>query len=193
MAPPISLRCRCGASHGELDVDARSAMHLVCYCDDCRAFAHAIDRADILDANGGTEVFITPFSRFKLGAGSEHVRCLRLSQNGMFRWYWGCCNTPLANTQSSAGAPMVSVHGACIAQGDTSLPGPTRRVMARHATGAPPAGAEKGISFSTLLKIVWLVLKTLVRGAGKPNPLVRDGQPLAEPRVLTSAERDALR
>ena len=192
MKQHLALRCRCGAAGGKLAFAPGSALHLICYCDDCRAFAQAIERADILDADGGTEVVIVPFACFNLETGMEHVRCLRLSEKGMFRWYWGCCNTPIANTQPSPMAPAVSVHGACIVEANKLSLEPITRVMARHATGNPPPDAEQGIAFPTLLKILWFMLKNFVRGAGKPNVLHPHGQILTAPRVLTPVERKAL-
>lgn len=192
----ISLRCRCGTARGALDIApkaAKSGMHLVCYCDDCRAFAHALERADILDGAGGSELLITTPSTLVLTAGAEQLRCLRLSPKGMLRWYWGCCDTPMANTSPSAGLPFLSIHRAFIDADDSAFLGPPIRVQARYAKGAVPAPADRTTSLSTMRKIVVFLLAGWLRRAHKPNPLFVDGKPAVEPRVLTAAERDALR
>lgn len=189
----IPLRCRCGQARGSLGVAPKSGMHLVCYCDDCRAFAHALGRADLLDDAGGSEVFVTTPSRLSVTSGLEQLRCMRLSAEGMLRWYWACCNTPLANTMHRPGIPAVSIHRAFIDADDTTALGPVTRLNARFARGAVPAGAEQSTSLATMVRIVIFMLGARLRAAHKPNPLFLDNKPVREPRVLGAAERDALR
>lgn len=189
----IPLRCRCGEARGSLDVAPKSGMHLVCYCDDCRAFAHALGRADLLDDAGGSEVFVTTPSRLRLTSGLEQLRCLRLGPQGMLRWYWACCNTPLANTMHRPGIPAVSIHRAFIDAGDAAVLGPVTRLNARFALGTVPADAEQSTSLATMVRIVFFMLGARLRGAHKPNPLFPDDKPVLEPRILGAAERDALR
>jgi len=40
----------------------------------------------VLDRAGGTDIFQMPTGRLKLTAGTEAVRCLRLSGKGILRW-----------------------------------------------------------------------------------------------------------
>ncbi|MDL2358609.1 MAG: DUF6151 family protein, partial [Pseudomonadota bacterium] len=171
----------------------KSGMHLVCYCDDCRAFAHALERADILDGAGGSELLVTTPSTLALTAGMDQLRCLRLSPKGMLRWYWDCCNTPLANTSPGAGLPFLSIHRAFIDVDDSALLGTPIRVQACHAKGPVPAPAERTTSLPTMLKIVAFLFSGWVRRAHQPNALFADGKPVVAPRVLSAAERDALR
>jgi hypothetical protein len=189
----IPLRCRCGESHGSIDFTPNSGMRLVCYCDDCRAFARALDRTDILDDVGGTEIFVTTPSRLALTSGVERLRCLRLSTDGMLRWYWGCCNTPLANTTHQSGVPVVSIHRAFIDLDDTTVLGAVTRLNARFALGPVAAGAQQSTSLVTMAKMVIFMLVGRLRGEHKPNPLFSDDKPILEPRILVAAERDAVR
>ena len=189
----VTLRCRCGVLQGSLDVAPKSGMHVVCYCDDCRAYAHALGRADVLDENGGTELFATTPSRLSLTSGFEPVRCLRLSGKGMLRWHSGCCSTPIANTMTSPGVPFVSIFRAFIATDDAAVLGPITRVQARFAKGVPPADAEQSASLATIVRNVRFLLAGRLRGAHKPNPFFVEGKPVVTPRVLTFAEREALR
>lgn len=187
------LRCRCGESGGSVDLAPHSGMHLVCYCADCRAFAHALARADLLDAGGGSAVFITTPARVRLTSGQDRLRVLRLSATGMLRWYWDCCNTPLANTSARAGVPAISLHRACIVIDDVAELGPLTYLNARAATGPVGPNAEQGASLSTLLRIMRFLLSAWLRGASKPNALFVDGAPRQAPRILDAAEREALR
>jgi hypothetical protein len=61
MPVSLPLRCRCGRVRGIAgDVSPSSGFRFVCYCGDCQAFAHFLDRADVLDAAGGTDIFCRP-------------------------------------------------------------------------------------------------------------------------------------
>src|SRR6478736_8944365 len=101
----LPLRCRCGRLRGiASDISPSGGLRFVCYCGDCQAFARFLDRADVLDAAGGTDIFHMPPGRVKLTAGTDSLRCLRLS-NKVLRWYSECCRTPIANTPRSAGLP----------------------------------------------------------------------------------------
>ena len=54
----LPLRCRCGRLRGVASNVSRSAgLRFACYCKDCQAFARFLDRADVLDAAGGTDIF----------------------------------------------------------------------------------------------------------------------------------------
>lgn len=189
----VPLRCRCGEARGSIDLAPNSGVHLVCYCDDCRAFAHALGRADILDAAGGTEIFVTTPSRLRVTSGIDRLRCLRLSSSGMLRWYWGCCNTPFANTTHRPGIPAISMHGASIDLDDTTALGPVTYLNARFALGPVAPHAEQTTSLATKAKIMIFLLAGWLHRAHKPNPLFLDGKPVCEPRILAAAERDALR
>jgi len=168
-------------------------MHVVCYCNDCRAFAHALGRPDILDKFGGSELFVTTPSNLRLSSGLERLRCLRLSEQGMLRWHWDCCNTPLANTTARPGVPFVSIHRAFVDLHDTDALGPMKRVQARFAIGSPPPGEEPSQSLATIAKVMSFLLIGRLRGAHRPNPLFMDGEPAVTPYVLSPSERDALR
>lgn len=189
----LPLRCRCGGLQGTVDVAPGSGMHVVCYCNDCRDYAHALERPDLLDQNGGAEIFQTAPSRLSFSSGFDKARCLRLSDKGMLRWYAGCCNTPIANVMASSGFPIVGMVSAIIAIDDTSVLGPITRVQARFAKGVPPADAERSASLATIARVVRFLIAGRLRGAHKPNPFFVEGRPAVTPRVLSSAERDALR
>jgi hypothetical protein len=80
----LPLRCRCGRMRGVAsDVSQSSGFRFVCYCRDCQAFARFLERADVLDPAGGTDIFQMPPARVKLVAGTDAMRCLRLSNKGL--------------------------------------------------------------------------------------------------------------
>ena len=100
MSHPI--QCRCGTLKGYVD-RLRGANYCVCYCRDCQAFAHFLGRAgEILDARGGTAVVQTPAANVTFTSGREALACMRLTPNGLLRWYSTCCNTPVGNTLANS-------------------------------------------------------------------------------------------
>jgi hypothetical protein len=105
----LPLRCRCGRMRGvATDISPSTGFRFVCYCKDCQAFARFLKRADVLDPAGGTDIFQMPPRRVKLTAGTDAMRCLRLS-NKVLRWYTDCCRTPIANTAAGPGFPVIGV------------------------------------------------------------------------------------
>src|SRR6266446_6014638 len=83
----LPLRCRCGHLRGVAsEVGPSGGFRFVCYCKDCQAFARFLDRPDVLDAAGGTDIFQMPTGRVSFVAGTDAVRCLCFSSK-IFRWY----------------------------------------------------------------------------------------------------------
>jgi Family of unknown function (DUF6151) len=82
----------------------------LCYCTDCQAFARFLERPDVLDAAGGTDIFQMPPGRVTLTAGADALRCLGLHARGkVLRWYADCCGTPITNAASSPRFPVVAL------------------------------------------------------------------------------------
>lgn len=193
----IPLRCKCGVVRGVLrHVDAKVGMHVVCYCDDCQAFAKFLDRPDVLDAAGGTEIFQMPPAYVSFVEGVQQLRCMRLSDKGLYRWYTDCCRTPIGNTVS-AKLPVVGLIHSCIAldvsKRDEVL-GKPAGVMAKFATGAVPPWASQKMPPTMPLRIASRLASWYLRGLGKPTPFFEpSGAPRVTPRVLTREERRALR
>ncbi len=196
MPKTIPLRCRCGAVTGHGDT-AGGGFHSVCYCDDCQAFAHAIGRADILDAWGGSELWQAPPSQIRITKGVDQLRCLRLSDKGMLRFYTACCSTPVGNTMSSAKVPFVGVSTAFVAlspaERNAAL-GPEECVQGRFARPGVPAGVHRSAPPGLILRVVWFLLRGFLAGRARPSAFFGPtGTPVVVPRILTAAERDALR
>jgi Family of unknown function (DUF6151) len=195
----LPLRCSCGHVRGIVSEFApASGFRLVCYCKDCQGFARLLDRADLLDAAGGTDIVQMPPGRVKLTAGIDTVQSLRFS-NRVFRWYAGCCRTPIANTASGARVPFFGlVHSFIGVEGD----GPSRneilgpplcRIYQRSATGPLPPDAPAPVSLGLFALRAAKVLGWWWHGLGRPNPFFDDrtGAPLSPPRVVTGSERAA--
>jgi Family of unknown function (DUF6151) len=197
----LPLRCRCGHMRGVArEVSPTAGFRLVCFCKDCQAFAHFLERPDVLDAARGTDIFQMPPGRVTLSAGADALRCLRLSERTqVLRWYTACCHTPIANTAGARFPVIGLVHSVMdeLAGGhsrDAILGPPLCRLHGRSATGPLPETAPTPASFGFSARRAATALGWWWRGLAKPNPLfdVHTGAPRAAPLVLTASERAAL-
>jgi len=115
----IEFSCRCGAVRGRV-AGPGNANRVICYCDDCQAFAHHLGRTDLLDPQGGSDIVQLAPASFSLRQGHEHVAGVRLTPKGLYRWYASCCHTPLGNTVGPA-IPFVGVPTYAFQTGDARL------------------------------------------------------------------------
>jgi hypothetical protein len=194
----LPLRCRCGRVRGvAIEVAPNTGFRFICYCGDCQAFARFLGRLDVLDPVGGTDIFQMPTGRLKLTAGTDAVRCLKLSRK-VFRWYADCCQTPIGNTAGPR-FPVVGVihsfmdHDADGRSRDEALGAPVCRIFERSALGPLPPDAPPPLSLTLFPRRVSALLGWWWRGLGRPNPFFDDhtNAPLSEPRILSPGERAA--
>src|SRR6202795_1215033 len=127
------LQCRCGTLKGYVS-PPDMANRAVCYCKDCQAFAHFLERPGdaVLNELGGTEIVATLPRHIHFTQGLEALVCMSLSDHGMLRWYAGCCNTPIGNTPRDFKTPYVGLIESCIMSSSPSLQesfGPVRMVL----------------------------------------------------------------
>ncbi|HEY3517951.1 MAG TPA: DUF6151 family protein [Gammaproteobacteria bacterium] len=194
----LPLRCRCGTVRGVArDFEPRKVNHCFCYCDDCQAFAHFLDRADgILDAHGGTEITQMSQANVDFTAGTDKIAAMRLTPNGLIRWYASCCGTPIGNTLGTSAMPFIGVIHAFIDAPSATL-GPIRgRGWAKSAKGGRAAVPKEGLPDVVMVaRVLGKLLKWRLRGDHKRSALfdAPTGKPLVEPRVLDEAEREELR
>jgi hypothetical protein len=172
------------------DVWPSSGFRFVCYCKDCQAFARFLKRPDVLDPAGGTDIFQMPSGRVKLTAGTEAVRCLRLSDKGVLRWYADCCRTPIGNPVIAV-VHSFMVHGGDGGSRDEVLGPQLCRIYERSAVGPLPPKAPAPPSLGVFARRASKILGWWVLGLGRPSPLFdeRTNAPRAASRVLTRNER----
>jgi hypothetical protein len=109
MGGQIELRCRCGEARGLVtDLSPRTVNRIVCYCEDCQAFAHQLGRADLLNAKGGSDIIQVAPATVSFTQGAHRIVGLRLTPKGLYRWHASCCNTPIGSTMGPA-LPFVGI------------------------------------------------------------------------------------
>lgn len=196
----LDLRCRCGTVRGSVrSLSPSACTRVVCYCHDCRAFVRHLERLDLLDAHGGSDIFQVAPAQVTLSAGVDQLACVRLSPTGMIRWYTRCCQTPLGNTMSGR-VPFVGLSPALIAEALTArgrstddVLGRAVGVQGRSGTPTPAPGAHASAPLGFVLRVVKNLGTWWLTGRGQPSPYFEpSGRPRAEPMVLTPEARARL-
>ena len=182
----LPLGCACGEFRGAVrNVSARRGNRVICYCDDCQAFARHLGADAVLDEHGGTDIFQISQAELDLSASADAIACLRFTPRAL-RWYTRCCKTPIGNTGAKPSIPFIGliVRGTLAAsaeQIDTVL-GPVRyRVQGRYATGNP-AGTHPKFPLTMLPRGLALVARARLGRAHHKTPLFdRQGSAVVPP------------
>lgn len=165
----VKLRCRCGSVQGSVDFSRASRVRVICHCGDCAVYARHIGNP------AATQIVQATPDQVTFLVGKERLRCLRLTENGLIRWFTGCCKTPVANTSRHAWLPFVGLMAIVLDTEDEALLGP-----ASHANGTYPA------PWTTVLRSVWALLLGLLLRRHQPNAFFDEsGKPVAVPEVLS--------
>jgi hypothetical protein len=190
------LQCRCGSLKGYVR-RSQAVNRCVCYCRDCQAFAHFLGRpGDILDPSGGTDVIQTRPANVAFTQGKEMLACMRLTPNGMLRWYSTCCKTPIGNTLANPRVSFVGLVHSCLDGAGPTLQESFGPVQA-HVNASSTQGKVKTSSLALITVIVrFIALVTWARidGSYKNSPFFAAGSdnPVAVPKVLSRSEREQI-
>jgi hypothetical protein len=198
MTAQTELRCRCGEVRGKLaNPSSRTVNRVICYCDDCQAFAHHLGRANLLDAKGGTDIVQVAPASLVFVQGQHRIQGIRLTPKGLFRWYASCCNTPVGNTLTPA-IPFVGIIAQAFASGaqhpDEMFGRPIGSIMVKYAIGDPPVGSAS-IGLPLMARAIRMVLSWRLRGQAWPHPFFKreTGAPIYPLSILSPSQRESLR
>jgi len=108
--------------------------------------------------------------------------------------------TPMGNTLGP-GVPFIGiVHGFIDKAGDDGtldrVFGPPRALMhGREAVGAPPPNAHPKAPLAIIGRLASLLVRWKLGGKGSPSPFFdsRTKEPVCQPTILPTSEREALR
>ncbi len=128
MAKEVQVRCRCGEVVGVVtNASPQKVNRVICYCDDCQAFAHQLGRADLLNAQGGSDIVQVAPASLTFIKGQNRIAGVRLTPKGLFRWHTTCCNTPVGNTLGPRSPSSASSRRPSMAARRPSMPCSARR------------------------------------------------------------------
>ena len=188
----LELGCECGAFAASVQLASNKDFNrLVCYCEDCQAFAGQLrSKPKILNAHGGTDILQVPPCHLRLQQGVDQLACLQLKPGGLYRWYTHCCETAIANTVGPA-LPLVGLIHSCIRNKDAleTLTGSTNQAaFIKQASPALPKGYDTGRpQFLVITSMLSKLLRWKLQGKAKPNPLfTTDRKPIAKASLVKS-------
>ncbi|NOD35898.1 MULTISPECIES: DUF6151 family protein [unclassified Ruegeria] len=185
----LAFSCRCGSLQGRISArGVRQGTHVECFCHDCRAAQLYFKQPD--PAPGAVDILQMAPDEIEISAGGQFLAVMKLSPNGMLRWYANCCNTPLATTPPGASLPFAGFLVRRITDDISDLgPVTTRGFVPR------PNGKQKHekISFAAFGLIRRVAISRL-SGRWKNTPFFdrKTGEPVAAPVVISKDERAAL-
>lgn len=166
---------------------------LKCYCDDCQTFLYYIQRSDLLDEHGGSEII--PFfpSDVRILSGVDHLQCIRLMPYGMFRFYTSCCNMPVANTDPKRawmGFHKKFLSGKNSEKIDQDLGSIKASIMGKYAIGSIPKDVPKKINLKGIMAVMPFMIKGFLGKKAKPSPFfLKDNKvPIVNPYILTTEQ-----
>ena len=152
-----------------MDFSRPSRVRVICHCGDCGAYARHIGNVR------ATEIVQAAPAQVKIVAGSQYLRCLRLTENGLTRWFTACCMTPLANTSRHPWMPFVGLMIVALDIENQALLGP-----AAHANGTYPT------PWKIVFRSIWALLLGALLRRHRPNAFFDDrGEPVAQPEVVS--------
>jgi hypothetical protein len=193
---PHPFQCRCGTLRGEVD-EPRRAMRTVCYCRDCRAYAHWLRHPEkVLDPLGGTDIVATNARYVRFTAGTSSLACMSLSPRGLLRWYASCCNTPVANTSRDGKLPYAGLVHSCLEQVQPLEPSfpPVQMDINRKSALGPTSHRGGPATMARFLVMVLRLAAARLTGTWRPSPFFdAGGAPVAPVLVPPKAEIDAAR
>ncbi len=183
----MKISCDCGAFIAKLKAFPKHTPgRLVCYCDDCQAFVEKIQRADVLDAYGGTEEIPVYPKEIEIIQGIETLKCYRLTTKGTYRWATSCCNSPILNIKP--GFPWAGTFyttykdpAAPSALGDVKA-----RIYGKYALAGAPFKISEKIAFKDMLVVMPFLVKGIILGMDKQSPFFGSDNktPIVEPEIL---------
>jgi hypothetical protein len=198
MCKDAELRCRCGEVQGRVaNASPDTVNRVICYCDDCQAYLHYLDRADLLDAPGGTDAVLVAPRALSFDRGNERIVGLRLTPKGLYRWYASCCKTPIGNTLGLT-IPFVGIIAKAFDDGaqrvDELFGKPIGAHQVKYAVGDTPAGSRR-FHWRIILRMLGPSFGWRLSGKTWSHPFYdRVTRTLSHPlATLSPTEREALR
>ncbi|WP_219637192.1 DUF6151 family protein [Aquipseudomonas campi] len=188
------IQCKCGAIRGELK-NIGTSNRLICYCTDCRAFAHFLDKTPyVLDEQGGTEIIQVAQRCLSFYQGEDLLSTVCLSEKGMLRWYATCCGTPIGNTMASRKVSFIGLIHTCLdRQKMDSDFGASVAVLNTDTALGQPKPKQHGL-LGVIARFIWILVTNRINGRYKESPLFNSsGLPRATPKILEADELKRLK
>ncbi|SPF80749.1 DUF6151 family protein [Pseudoprimorskyibacter insulae] len=173
------FQCDCGQTKWSIKSDTPGTA-LICYCTDCQNAATHLGSQTTLDSAGGTTIYQAMPSDITFEAGFDTVKMFMHRPDGIFRWYAGCCNTPIANTLKTTKIPFA---GYVLPAGNTAFGSNPPQVMTKSALSPIKQHGFAKVGFGVISRGLMAKLRGNTSGA----PFFVGGVPVRDPEVLSKS------
>lgn len=189
----IKLSCQCGEVTGlAKDITHKNSNHIICYCDDCQAYAYYLgNESHLLDINGGLEILQMDAKRIQIEKGLDKVKSVCFSSK-LIRWHTACCKTPIAVTLTK---PTPSFAGVVVSfvSNKNDLGPINAKVFACYARGVPPTDSSHKLSIKFMLYFLRMIGLSVFNYKWKMSPFFpKNGQPITKPIKISTEMRKEL-
>ncbi len=197
----FNFSCQCRSLAGTVELpNLQSLTRLVCYCEDCQAFArHLRPDKPVLGPHGGSDLVQVSPARFRINRGTEKLGNLRLTETGIYRWYATCCNSPLCTTPQNPAMPYVGLITNNLVGNPKTLDSRIGPVRFGVCAGRQyPISAEwpvsRGVGFRGMSSTLLNIGRWRMAGDQTRSRLIdaETGKPVVEPYTLSDTERSSL-
>jgi hypothetical protein len=128
--------------------------------------------------------------------GREALACMRLTPNGMLRWYSTCCNSPVGNTLANSKISFVGLVHNCLEGGGPTVEASFGPVQAYVNTQSAKGGVKSSplALAGIILRFIAMVARPRIDGSYKRSPFFTadTAAPIVTPKVLSPGEREQL-
>lgn len=189
-----SIQCKCGAVRGKLE-NIGTSNRLICYCTDCRAFAHFLGKTPyVLDEQGGTEIVQVAQQYLRFSQGEDLLSAVRLSEKGMIRWYATCCATPIGNTMASRKTSFIGLIHTCLDRQQMDKDFGAEVAVLNTDTAQGQAKPKQHGLLGVIARFMWIIITSRINGGYKKSPLFNSsGLPRTTPKILETGELERLK
>ena len=181
----VPLRCICGTVTGSAKADPNVGNRVVCYCNSGRNFALHLDQGStVLDESGGTDIYQMPLSNISFDQGADQIKCIHITQGGMYRWYAGCCNTLIGNTGTPKLPFIGLIHSIIDGAGNRQVNIGPVRLYANTGEATKPVPEDRKSSMALfILRFITQMLYWKLTNQDKPNPFFNsNNEPITKPQ-----------
>ncbi len=185
----MNLSCDCGKFRARLlAFPKNSPGRLVCYCLSCRTYLEKINRRDLFDDFGGTEIIPAYPNEIQITRGKDLLKCNCLTEKGAYRWVTTCCNSPIANTTGVF--PWAGLIHSAFTNDDIAalekLGNVRCRVFGKDVLENTPFNISNSVKLKDLLVVIPFVMKGIILRKGHNSPFMGsdNATPISKPEVL---------
>lgn len=186
----LALACDCGKVKAVVKkVTPNSGLYVRCFCEDCQNFMRVLEQDERLDEYGGSEIYQQALSHVEITEGMEHVACLRLKPEGLYRWYASCCNTPMGNSFGTKvpyfGITKPFIKDERFEEKAGVLQGSYFKKDAIKPVPRPYLGKHRDPI--VIAKLLYRFAKWKITGKTHPNVFFnKQGEPCKKPKIINS-------